>query len=94
MNEGKEKEIVYFNDGNKDHTYREKANDFKDYYGDKESDFSFRENLIRSIFLSQFAKLNLRNPSDSGEINNIADKSIEVADILLEKMYNNVSMKG
>jgi len=63
----------------------EKANDFKEYYGDSDADFSFRENLIRSVFLIELQKTDLNSAQ---EVNSIAERSIVVADTLLEKMYN------
>jgi hypothetical protein len=63
----------------------EKANDFKEYYSDSDTDFSFRENLIRSVFLIELQKTDLNSAQ---EVNSIAERSIVVADTLLEKMYN------
>jgi hypothetical protein len=81
----KETRKVYYNDGEKDHSYKEKANDFKEYYSDNENDFSFRENLIKSVFLIELQKTDLNSAQ---EVNSIAERSIVVADVLLEKMYN------
>ena len=63
----------------------EKENDFKNYYSDSDSDFSFRENLIRSVFLIELQKTDLNSAE---EVNSIAERSIVVADVLLKKMYN------
>ena len=62
-----------------------KANDFKNYYSDSDNDFSFRENLIRSVFLIELQKTDLNSAQ---EVNSITERSIVVADVLLEKMYN------
>jgi hypothetical protein len=60
-------------------------NDFKNYYSDSDKDFSFRENLIKSVFLIEIQKTDLNSAE---EVNTIAKRSITVADTLLEKMYH------
>ena len=62
----------------------DKANDFREYYSDTDSDFSFRESLIRSIYLSELSKAHVEGPKEMGHL---ADRSIIAADILLEKLY-------
>lgn len=81
-----EVKTVYYTDkdGNQ-HSYTGKENDFRQYYTDVDNDFSFRENLIRSIYLSELSKASVESPK---EMSHLADKSIIAADILLEKIYN------
>ena len=80
-----DKKTVYYTDkeGNQS-TFKDKASDFRDYYSDTDNDFSFRENLIRSIYLSELSKTHVEGPKEMGHL---ADRSIIAADILLEKLY-------
>lgn len=79
-----DKKTVYYKDKEGEHSYQDKASDFRDYYSDTDSDFSFRESLIRSIYLSELSKAHVEGPKEMGHL---ADRSIIAADILLEKLY-------
>lgn len=68
----------------------EKKEDFRKYYSDSDTDFSFREVLIRSIYLEELKKNNIESP---GEMQHIARKSIIAGDILLENLWNMENVK-
>lgn len=61
---------------------KDHKNDFKSYYSDNESDFSFREKLIRDIYLTKIDAI-----KDSSKW---AEESIKMADVLLEKMFKSL----